>query len=74
MIKRRFAQKPIDALLRTIEKLNEVKTGKPAFAKAQPVFVLGIGYTKDEDEYGVTESYLLPFTLVQIYTPKSSTE
>lgn len=74
MTKRRFAQRPIDALLRTVEKLTEAKTGKPAFAKAQRTFILGIGYTKDEDEYGTTESYILPFTLVQIYTPKTSTE
>lgn len=63
--------KSTDKLLRAVERLTTRKTKRPAYATYRGTFILGIGYDRYEDEIGTTESYLVPFGMVQIFTPKS---
>lgn len=61
----------MNKLLRIIEFLNELKTGRPAHAKNEPTNSFRFGYQSTVDDLGITETYFLPFTKVEIFTPNT---
>jgi len=59
----------VPMLLHWVSVLNEFKTGKPCYASASFCWNMGIGHHRYIGEYGATDFYLMPFTLVRIFTP-----
>jgi hypothetical protein len=68
-MKKGILKRTTDRLLKIVEILTEFKTGRPATAIYQKTFSLKIWYKKETDDSGITETYFLPFTKVQIFTP-----
>lgn len=70
-LKKGWYRKSIDKLLRIVEVLTELKTGRPAFAEYKNTFSLWFWYSKKVDDLGTTETYFIPFAKVKIFTPTS---
>lgn len=60
-------------MLKWVETLTELKTGKMCGASVQFGFVIGFGkYTVTVDD-GIAEHYVFPFTIVSVFTPHVGT-
>jgi hypothetical protein len=55
-------------LLRAIETINEIKTGRGCTATVHFGLILGVGWFSLVEDNSVTEVYLFPFTVVKIKT------
>ena len=58
-------------LLKYVETLSELKSGKMCRAWVSFGMVFGIGKFSTQADDGMVEHYVLPFTIVSVFTPNT---